>query len=531
MRNLSTLLIITIFISVQAIAQVNNVPDTGYYILTPKALPVPKINSPANFGAREGKDFMYTLAVSGKRPIKLAAYNLPEGVKFDKTTGILTGNISRKGTYTIQVSASNNQGKASKKLNLIIGNRLALTPPMSWCSWYSYGRTVTQEKIEKSAAIMKEKGLQNYGWNIIEIDDPWTQQPPANDSVWIKLENKQATVYGYYEKANTLPAITGAGRDTRGELIPNTRFKNIKGLVSNLHSMGFKAGIYSSPGPLTCCGVTGSYGYEYQDAKTWADWGVDYLKYDWCSYGVLAKNNTKEELMKPYVLMSKALQAQKRDIIHAICQYGLGNVWEWGDEAGGQLWRTEQDIRDDWETVSNAFLKLADKAAYVRPGNWNDPDILQLGVVGANENGHSRSNRLTAHEQYTHMSMWCLLSAPLMLGADVEKLDAFTLNLLTNEEVIAINQDALGKAAQKIAILDNNVQVWTKPLEDGSIAVGLFNPSDKKTETTFSLNTLKMTGNYKIRDVWRNKDIGVIKDQLKVNIPPHGIFLIKMKKV
>ncbi len=501
----------------------------GWASQAQQILTEPKINGPRLYGASPGKEFMYTIPASGARPMHFEVKNLPKGVKIDKTNGIITGVIKKAGEYTIELLAQNNFGKASKSFTLVIGDKLALTPPMGWSSWYSFGRNVTLDKVIRSAEIIKEKGLQNYGWSIIEIDDPWTNQPDKNDPVWNTLQSGEKAIYGYYEGPDNLPQRKGLLRDSKGELLPNTFFTNIKKFPSIMHQMGFKAGIYSSPGPITCAGVAGSYGYELVDAKFFATNGFDYLKYDWCSYGSFAKSNTKEELIKPYRIMSDALKLQKRDIVHALCQYGMGNVWEWGNESGGQLWRTGDDVHDTWESVRKAFKKLSDKSAFVKPGNWNDPDILQVGAVGAQSSGKAGKNRLTFEEQKTVMSMWCMLSAPLLIGANMEQLDDATLSLLTNEEIIAVNQDALGKAASLKATIANT-ELWVKELEDGSLAVGLLNLSNETLTSKFDFSSLQLKGKYKIRNLWEKKDLGIFENEIETTIPAHGIVILQIFK-
>lgn len=487
----------------------------------------PKINGPRLYGASPGKEFMYTIAAIGARPMRFEIKNLPKGVKVNKTSGVISGIIKKAGEYSIEMVAKNEFGKASKSFTLVIGDKLALTPPMGWSSWYSFGRNVTLNKVIRSAEIIKEKGLQNYGWSVIEIDDPWTNQPGINDSVWKQLKSGEKKVYGYYEGPDNLPQRRGQQRNSKGELLPNIFFANIKKFPSIMHRMGFKAGIYSSPGPITCTGVAGSYGYELTDAKFFADNGFDYLKYDWCSYGSFVKSNSKEELIKPYRIMSHALKLQKRDLIQALCQYGMGNVWEWGNESGGQLWRTGDDVHDTWESVRSAFKKLSDKSAFVKPGNWNDPDILQVGSVGAQSSGKAGKNRLTFEEQKTVMSMWCMLSAPLLIGADVEQLDDATLSLLTNEEIIAVNQDALGKAASLRATL-GPTEVWEKQLEDGSVVVGLLNLSNETILSRFPFSTLQLKGKYKIRNLWEKEDLDIFENEFETTIVGHGIVMLQL---
>lgn len=489
----------------------------------------PKINGPRLYGARPGKEFLYTIPASGARPMTFEVKNLPKGVKINKLNGVISGVIKKAGEYAIELVALNEFGKVSKSFTLVIGDKLALTPPMGWSSWYSFGRNVTLDKVIRSAEIIKEKGLQNYGWSVIEIDDPWTNQPDKNDAVWQQLHSGEKAIYGYYEGPDNLLERQGQMRNSKGELLPNIFFSNIKKFPTIMHEMGFKAGIYSSPGPLTCAGVAGSYGYELVDAKFFADNGFDYLKYDWCSYGSFAKSNTKEELIKPYRKMSEALLLQKRDIIHALCQYGMGNVWEWGGESGGQLWRTGDDVHDSWESVRNAFKKLSDKSAFVKPGNWNDPDILQIGAVGAQSSGKAGMNRLTFEEQKTVMSMWCMLSAPLLIGANMEQLDDATLSLLTNEEIIAVNQDALGKSASLITTLDTT-EVWKKQLEDGSFAFGFLNLSNESTTVKIPFSAVELQGRNRIRNLWKKEDLGILENEFEITIPAHGIVMLQTNR-
>jgi len=490
----------------------------------------PQINSPEFYGARTGKHFFYTIPVSGSRPMEISAKNLPKGLSYDKKNGIISGSIIKKGKYRVEISAINKSGSSKKHFTIVAGDQLALTPPMGWSSWYSYGRKARESDVLKTAQLMKKYGLDQYGWSILEIDDPWTNQPDDKDRVWEQLNHKaNKDVYQYHEGPNNLPDRKGIVRDGDGMLLPNQHYKNIGQTVKQIHDLGFKVGIYSSPGPLTCGGVAGSYGHELQDAKYFAKVGFDYLKYDWCSYGVFAKDNSEEELMKPYTLMGNALKEQPRDIIFSLCQYGMGDVWKWGYKTGGQLWRTGDDVRDNWGSVYTADKKLADKSEYVQPGRWNDPDILQIGAVGA-ESREGNSNHLTKEEQRTVMSMWCLLSAPLFIGANVEHIDPFTLSLLTNNDVIAIDQDALGKAANLKLTLDNKVEVWTKELYDGRIAVGLLNPNDREQSFDFQFSAIGTDSAYEVRNLWLKKSLGEQLKSLPCNIPPHGILLITLKK-
>jgi alpha-galactosidase len=318
----------------------------------------------------------------------------------------------------------------------------------------------------------------------------------------------------------------------------------MKGMADYIHNLGLKVGLYSSPGPWTCGGCAGSFDHERQDAATYANWGFDYLKYDWCSYlpemESLRDNPTnypsaakswsgarpasRAELMKPYALMHEALAAQKRDIVFSLCQYGMGDVWEWGGSINGNSWRTTHDITDTWKSMSSIGFNQDQAAPYAKPGNWNDPDMLVVGRVGW---GRPHPSRLTPDEQYTHISLWCLLSAPLLIGCDMTKLDDFTLNLLENDEVLALDQDALGKSATCV-LTNGDVRVFEKELEDGGRALGFFNlggtpvPLDLK-----QLASLGFGGQQHVRDLWRQSDVPVY-DMPAVMIPVHGVVLYKV---
>ena len=467
-----------------------NDQEESPYILTPKSAETPAIKGAKVVGFRPGKVFLFTIPATGLRPMTFDAMNLPDGLILDKKTGIITGKVEKQGEYKVTLTARNIRGEDSNILTMKVGEQMMLTPPMGWNSWNCWGLSVDKGKVMQSAKAFKEKGLINYGWTYINIDDGWQGR-----------------------------------RDERGEIVPNEKFTDIKALSDSLHQMGLKFGIYSSPGPLTCGGFSGSYQHEIQDAKTYAKWGVDYLKYDWCSYATIAKDRSLPELMKPYLLMNKGLKQIDRDIVFSLCQYGMGDVWKWGPEVGGNLWRTTGDITDIWEVVSELGFSQTQNASYAGPGHWNDPDMLTVGWVGWGPNLHP--SRLTPNEQYTHMSLWCLLSAPLLIGCDVSRLDDFTLNLLTNDEVLALDQDPLGKQAVPV-YKSGNIQIWLKELEDGSKAIGIFNLGASSEEVTVRLTDLGFNGKFTIHDIWRQKDIGEFEDTYRTTVPNHGVALLKL---
>ncbi|MBI5730867.1 MAG: putative Ig domain-containing protein, partial [Ignavibacteriales bacterium] len=467
------------------------------YILTPAPSQRPKINGAKVYGQRQNKPFLYTIAATGARPMTFDAKNLPAGLDIDYITGIITGVVKKRGEYNVILSALNKYGSTKRNLKIIIGDNLALTPPMGWNSWNVWGLTVDQEKVLASAKVYKEKGLMNHGWTFINIDDGWEIVGSSSDPK----------------------------RDTNGNILYNSKFPNMKALGDSIHALGLKFGIYSSPGPLTCGGYTASYQHELKDAQSFASWGIDYLKYDWCSYDKIAKDTSRVERIKPYTVMQDALQKIDRDIVYSLCQYGMSNVWEWGGSVGGNLWRTTGDITDTWQSMSEIGFNQIENAKYAKPGNWNDPDMLVVGWVGWGPSLHP--TKLTPDEQYTHISLWSLLSAPLLIGCDLTRLDNFTLNLLTNDEVLALDQDPLGKQATQ-KIIKDNIQVWVKDLEDGNKAIGIFNLGSETEKYSLIFSEIGIERNVKIRDLWRQQNIGSYKNKFDTAVSSHGVMLIKI---
>lgn len=476
-----------------------------YVVLTPKPGKEPKINGAKVFGIRPNAPFLFAIAASGERPIEFAVQDLPQGLNLDKKNGQITGTINEKGEYLVKLKAKNSYGKNERDLKIIVGDRIALTPPLGWNSWNCFADAVDEKKVKAAADAMINSGLVNYGWTYINIDDFWENKP-----------------------GSTNPDLIGPERYSDGKIVVNKKFPDMKALGDYIHNEGLKMGIYSSPGPLTCGGCVASYKYEEQDAQSYGEWGIDYLKYDWCSYGEITKDDSREELMKPYKVMRAALNKVNRDIVFSLCQYGMGKVWEWGDQVGGNCWRTTGDITDTWESMSTIGFSQIENGVYAKPGNWNDPDMLVVGMVGWGPQLHP--TRLTPNEQYTHISLWCLLSSPLLIGCDMTQLDEFTLGLLTNTEVLDVNQDPLGKQAARISKV-GDLEVWAKDMEDGTKAVGLFNRGNKRTEVTADFKDLGLNGKYIVRDLWRQKDIGTFDGAYRAFVPSHGVVLVKIKQL
>ena len=460
-------------------------------VLTPPPPAEPRLTGPAVFGVRPGHPVLFTATATGDGPITYAAAGLPDGLSIDPETGRLTGSVAAAGEHPITLTATSAKGSDRRILKLIVGDTLALTPPMGWNSWNVFGTKVTDADVRAAADALVSSGLAAHGWTYVNIDDAWE-----------------------------------AGRAADGTILTNEKFPDMKALCEYVHAKGLKIGIYSSPGPTTCGGFTGSYQHEAQDAKTYADWGIDYLKYDWCGYQTISPNHDLPELKKPYFVMEAELKNLDRDIVYSLCQYGWGDVWKWGPQVGGNLWRTTGDINDSWGSMAGIGFSQAPLAPFASPGHWNDPDMLVVGVVGW---GNPHPTRLTPNEQYTHITLWSMLSAPLLIGCDLTKLDDFTKGLLTNDEVLAVDQDALGKQARR-AKTDGDVEVWTKPLADGSTAVAVFNRGLVAATHALDLAGLDLGGKRGVRDLWRQADLPPADGPVDLQVPGHGVVLLKVSR-
>jgi alpha-galactosidase len=392
-------------------------------------------------------------------------------------------------------------------LRIVVGDQIALTPPMGWNSWNCFARAVSDAKVRAAADAMVKSGLIDHGWTYINVDDCW-------------------------EVGASRPEEER--RDADGQIKTNAKFPDMKAMADYIHSKGLRAGLYSSPGPATCGGFTASYQFEQKDAAQYAAWGFDYLKYDWCSYGKIAdqirKNTTRptelEIFQHPYSVMRDALRQQNRDILFSFCQYGMGDVWKWGEQTGGNCWRTTGDINDSWSSMSGIGFNQNGHEKYAGPGHWNDPDMLVVGKVGWGPSLHS--THLTPNEQYTHISLWSLLAAPMLIGCDMTQMDDFTLGLLTNDEVIAVNQDALGQQAKRVWADADDDEIWARNLQDGTKAVGLFNRGDMPTNIAAKWSDLGISGKQTVRDLWRQKDLGEFDGQFSADVGRHGVVLIKV---
>lgn len=500
-------------VAVAACSQTAMAQDTlAKYILTPKEKPTPQINGAHVFGVRPGHPVVFTVAATGTRPMVFSARGLPAGLKLDSKTGQLSGVVTKPGTYVISLTAKNNLGAANRNLKLVVGETIALTPPMGWNSWNIYASKVTQALVLANAQAMVNSGLINHGWTYMNVDDVWQGR---------------------------------RGGEFHGIMPDSTKFPDMQGLTDAIHKMGLHVGIYSTPwiesyghqvggsadnpeGTFSPVKENvprnkklfpykiGQYTFVDQDVKQWDKWGFDYLKYDW-------NPNELPETKK----MFDALRAGNRDII-----FSLSNSTPFGSIAElskvSNNWRTGGDIRDTWKSLKPRLFSQDKWAPYASPGHWNDPDMMVLGYVGWGKDIHA--THLTPDEQYTHMSAWCLMSVPLLLGNDLTKLDAFTLSLLTNDEVIAVNQDPLGKQATVIS-MQGDAGILAKDMADGSKAAGLFNPGDAGTKNVvLSWKDLGISGKYIVRDLWRQKDLGTFDGEFKADVAQHGVVMVSLRK-
>lgn len=359
-------------------------------------------------------------------------------------------------------------------------NGLARTPPMGWNSWNHFAGKIDDPTVRAIADAMVSNGMQKAGYQYVNIDDTWE-----------------------------------GPRDSSGHITTNPKFPDMKALADYVHSKGLKIGIYSSPGPKTCAGYPGSYGYEEKDAQTYAAWGIDYLKYDWCSAHAIYSDS---EMQPVYQKMGDALQATGRPIVYSLCQYGRADVWTWGTKVGGNLWRTTGDISDRWSSLENIGFKQFDIASYIKPGHWNDPDMLEVGNGG-----------MTEDEYKVHMALWSLLSAPLLAGNDLRNMAPETLAMLTNSDVIAIDQDSAANPPQRLTP-KNNTEVWYRSLSDGSRAVALFNRNDHAAPVSFDWSAVGLSGKLEARDLWKHAEVSLAGDSFTSDVPKHGVVFLRVKK-
>ncbi len=360
-------------------------------------------------------------------------------------------------------------------------NGLAKTPPMGWSSWNLFGCTVTDADIRSAADAMVSSGMKAAGYTYVNIDDCWEGQ-----------------------------------RDAQGNIQGNQRFHDMKALADYVHGKGLKIGIYSSPGPKTCGGFEGSYQHEDQDARTYAGWGIDFLKYDMCS---ARKMFTNEEWPGVYKKMGDALQKSGRPIVYSISHGDNQRIWTWAAWSGANMWRIGTDINPNPQVIEHFAFLEGGLERFAGPGHWNDPDMLEVG-----------NGKLSVDENRQHFGLWCLLAAPLIAGNNLAVMPADVREILTNREAIAIDQDAAGVQG-KLVWQEGPVSVWVKPLADGGKAVGLVNMGESPNEIQFSFRDAGLPQWAALRDVFAHQDLGVVEDTFKATVATGGILLLRAQPV
>jgi len=365
----------------------------------------------------------------------------------------------------------------------------APTPPMGWNSWNHFAGRVTDADVRSAADMLVSSGMRDAGYVYVNVDDTWE-----------------------------------GNRDAQGLLHTNSKFPDMKALGDYIHSKGLKFGIYSSPGDKTCGGYAASLGHEEQDARMYASWGVDFLKYDLCSFqDNMAKaqaehpgnpNIEKDMMIAAYRRMGDAIKATGRPILYSLCQYGVDQPWEWGPELGANMWRTTDDIDDSYGRMIAIGFSQAGLSKYAGPGHWNDPDMLEIG-----------NGKMSEDEYRTHMTLWVLLAAPLLAGNDLSKMTEADKSLLMNKEAIAVDQDPLGKQGDRL-YESGDLDVWTKPLSGGRVAVGFFNRSWSTRKVSVDLREIGFGNGAHVRDVWKMKDLGHLSGLVTDTLPKHGATLL-----
>lgn len=484
-----------------------------------------RINYPRIFGVRPGSPFLFRVPASGSAPLTITAKGLPNGLRLNETTGVVSGVIANreKKTYNVQFTAKNAHGSASQTIRFVVGDQICLTPPMGWNSWYVWSEPVSEKHFRGAADSFIRHGLTGHGWSYVNIDDCW--------------------------------------QGTRGgknhAIQPNEKFPDIKGAVEYLHSKGIKAGIYTVPmissyaGFIgsTCTNAEGTYtglppekrlqpgqifgrspnantqfGY-YRVGPHWffdrdiaqiADWGFDWIKVDWHPNDV----PTTERL-------SREVRSQKRDIALSLSNFAtFGHAADYARLC--ELWRTTGDIEDNWNAVSKIANEQPKWAPFAGPGHWNDPDMLQIGRTNTANRSEmsSRPTHLSRDEQQSQFTLWCMQSAPLLLSCDLDRLDGSTLAMMTNDEVIGVNQDPLGKPATMLPEI-SGLTIFSKPMEDGSLTIAILNPSAQRCDVVVPWNRLGLEGPHVLRDLWAKQTLHPLADGLDVTLPSHGSLMLR----
>ena len=441
----------------------------------------PQIHGARVVGATPGAPFLFQVAATGEAPLLYQTRDLPPGLILDAQSGVIRGRVRYAGAAMVPIRVSNASGTATRNLTIVSGQHLlAQTPPMGWNSWNAYGCGVTGAKVRAAADDLVKTGLASRGYQYVNVDDCWQ-----------------------------------GARGFDGVLRPNKKFGDMKELGDFIHARGLKFGIYSSPSTKTCAGFVGSFGHEFDDAQTFASWGVDYLKYDYCSYDAVKQTPGQKGVVEPFARMRQALDGAGRDIVYSVANSGKNQEWKWAGRAPvyADLWRTSRDIKGNYASMARIGFAQNGLGQWAAPGRWNDPDMFYL-------------HRLTPPQQLTQMTLWSLLAAPLLIGSDIAKLSPFTLDVLGNSEVIEVDQDPLGIEARRVDAA-GQTEVWARPLWDGTLAVGLFNRGKTPAKVEVKWSDLGLSGALPVRDLWRQRDLGASPGYATI-VAPQSAALIKI---
>ncbi len=472
-------------------------------LLAAQAFASLSINGPSRIGVPLNKPFVYLIPATGDGSFSFMASGLPHGLKLDSKTGIITGSAKDEGSHEVLFTTYSRSSSANKKVEMVVSasqSVMALTPTMGWNPWYVWGCNIDDKKIRQAADLLVSTGLAGYGYNYINLDDCWQGK-----------------------------------RDAKGEMVPNSRFPDMKSLADYVHSKGLRIGIYTGPGQKTCGGYQASEGHIEQDVMLYAKWGMDFIKYDWC------KPQVKE--LAPYVdvykEMGEILARSPRAMGYMICEYGINEPWKWGAQVGGNMWRTDHDLADEWAAILRNGFGRVPLAIYQKPGHWNDLDMLMVGKANwpvrlgsyTIPSDPPRATKLSVDEQLTHISLWSLMASPLLFSGDLSQLDAHSMRMLTNKEVLDINQDALGSPAKRLRD-SNGQQVIGRRLSDGSIAVGFFNLGNTSQVIRFDYKNLGLPEGrqIKVRNLWSGREAlsEPHHTAVKADVPAHGVVFMKM---
>ena len=493
----------------------------------------PAIHGPDITGASANKPFGYAIPVTGERPIVFSVEELPDGLRLDPQTGFISGTVIQEGDYRVLLSAANRHGHAEKEFEIAIGRGLALTPPLGWNSWNAWRRWVDDGKVRAAADALVASGLAARGYTYVNVDSCWQ----------------------------------GERGGPHNAIQPNRKFPDMKRLADYIHGKGLKFGIYSTPwvepwgctaaeakadwggGALIGCSsgeydpqfpkhhqISGKFvgmeKHEPNDVAQWVEWGVDFLKYDWIPTDPVALER-----------MGRPLKAASRDIVFSVCT-NAKLIWAEAYLKWTEMWRSIPDTEDTWPSVlQNGFVAddtmgCEDWRPYVRPGKWNDLDMTALGPQ-FDTSTSVKANRLTPDEQITHMTLWALYPSPLILSCALESINDFELRLFGNEEMLAVNQDRLGKAATRVREERtrrlvagerlHNFRIHARPLADGSLAVGVFNHADQSDTIAVTAQDLGLAGQFAARNLWERCDLGRFASRLEIAVPAHGAQLLKIR--